>query len=86
VTCTAHDLMVSEIIRAEFKKLGAKVISADGGVDLILDHDRSGQSKLLSPKAADNRPCKQWAVRNPLSPRQSVVRGKKARCVHRLDQ
>jgi DNA invertase Pin-like site-specific DNA recombinase len=35
----ARDLMVSEIILAEFRKLGVKVISADGGVDLTLGND-----------------------------------------------
>jgi DNA invertase Pin-like site-specific DNA recombinase len=38
-TRIARDLMVSEIILAEFRKLGVKVISADGGVDLTLGND-----------------------------------------------
>jgi len=38
-TRVARDLMVSEIILAEFRKLGVKVISADGGVDLTLGND-----------------------------------------------
>ncbi len=38
-TRLARDLMVSEIILAEFRKLGVKVISADGGVDLTLGND-----------------------------------------------
>jgi DNA invertase Pin-like site-specific DNA recombinase len=38
-TRIARDLMVSEIILAEFRKLGVTVISADGGVDLTLGND-----------------------------------------------
>jgi DNA invertase Pin-like site-specific DNA recombinase len=38
-TRLARDLMVSEIVLAEFRKLGVKVISADGGVDLTLGND-----------------------------------------------
>jgi len=38
-TRVARDLMVSEIILAEFRNLGVKVISADGGVDLTLGND-----------------------------------------------
>jgi DNA invertase Pin-like site-specific DNA recombinase len=38
-TRVARDLTVSEIILAEFRKLGVKVISADGGVDLTLGND-----------------------------------------------
>jgi DNA invertase Pin-like site-specific DNA recombinase len=38
-TRIARDLMVSEIILAEFRKLGVKVISADGGVDLTIGND-----------------------------------------------
>lgn len=38
-TRIARDLMVSEIILAEFRKLGVKVLSADGGVDLTLGND-----------------------------------------------
>lgn len=38
-TRIARDLMVSEIILAEFRKLGVKVVSADGGVDLTLGND-----------------------------------------------
>jgi DNA invertase Pin-like site-specific DNA recombinase len=38
-TRLARDLMVSEIILAEFRKLDVKVISADGGVDLTLGND-----------------------------------------------
>ena len=35
----ARDLMISEIILAEFRKIGVKVISADGGIDLTLGND-----------------------------------------------
>jgi DNA invertase Pin-like site-specific DNA recombinase len=38
-TRVARDLMVSEIILAEFRKLGVKVVSADGDVDLTLGND-----------------------------------------------
>ena len=38
-TRIARDLMVSEIILGEFRKLEVKVISADGGVDLTLGND-----------------------------------------------
>lgn len=38
-TRVARDLMVSEIILSEFRKLNVKVISADGGVDLTLGND-----------------------------------------------
>ncbi len=38
-TRLARDLMISEIILAEFRKIGVKVISADGGVDLTLGND-----------------------------------------------
>jgi DNA invertase Pin-like site-specific DNA recombinase len=38
-TRVARDLMVSEIILAEFRRLEVKVISADGGVDLTLGND-----------------------------------------------
>jgi DNA invertase Pin-like site-specific DNA recombinase len=38
-TRVARDLMVSEIILAEFRKLGVKVVSADGAVDLTLGND-----------------------------------------------
>src|ERR1035437_10709291 len=38
-TRVARDLMVSEIILAEFRKLGVKVASADGDVDLTLGND-----------------------------------------------
>jgi len=38
-TRIARDLMVSEIILGEFRKLGVKVVSADGGVDLTLGND-----------------------------------------------
>lgn len=33
----ARDLMVGEIILAEFRKLGVKVVAADSGVDLTAD-------------------------------------------------
>lgn len=35
----ARDLMISEIILSEFRKIGVKVISADGGIDLTLGND-----------------------------------------------
>jgi|ERR1035437_282103 DNA invertase Pin-like site-specific DNA recombinase len=35
----ARDLMIGEIILSEFRKIGVKVISADGGVDLTLGND-----------------------------------------------
>jgi DNA invertase Pin-like site-specific DNA recombinase len=38
-TRIARDLMVSEIILSEFRRLGVKVVSADGGVDLTLGND-----------------------------------------------
>ena len=38
-TRLARDLMISEIILAEFRKIGVKVISADGGVDLTIGND-----------------------------------------------
>src|SRR5205814_9163050 len=38
-TRIARDLMISEIILAEFRRLGVKVVSADGGVDLTLGND-----------------------------------------------
>jgi len=38
-TRLARDLMISEIILAEFRKIGVKVISADGGMDLTLGND-----------------------------------------------
>jgi DNA invertase Pin-like site-specific DNA recombinase len=38
-TRLARDLMVSEIILAEFRRLGVKVLSADGGIDLTLGND-----------------------------------------------
>jgi len=31
--------MISEIILGEFRKIGVKVISADGGIDLTLGND-----------------------------------------------
>jgi len=38
-TRIARDLMVSEIILGEFRTIGVKVMSADGGVDLTLGND-----------------------------------------------
>lgn len=38
-TRLARDLMISEILLAEFRKLGVRVISADGGIDLTLGND-----------------------------------------------
>ena len=38
-TRLARDLMISEIILAEFRKIGVRVISADGGVDLTIGND-----------------------------------------------
>jgi DNA invertase Pin-like site-specific DNA recombinase len=38
-TRLARDLMISEIILGEFRKIGVKVISADGGMDLTLGND-----------------------------------------------
>jgi DNA invertase Pin-like site-specific DNA recombinase len=38
-TRLARDLMISEIILAEFRKIGVKVVSADGGVDLTIGND-----------------------------------------------
>ena len=38
-TRLARELMVGEIILAEFRKIGVKVISADGGVDLTLGNE-----------------------------------------------
>ena len=38
-TRIARDLMVSEIILAEFRKIGVKVISADGSIDLTVGDD-----------------------------------------------
>ncbi len=35
----ARDLMISEIILGEFRKIGVRVISADGGIDLTLGND-----------------------------------------------
>ena len=38
-TRLARDLMIGEIILSEFRKIGVKVISADGGVDLTIGND-----------------------------------------------
>ena len=38
-TRLARDLMISEIILGEFRKIGVRVISADGGIDLTLGND-----------------------------------------------
>jgi DNA invertase Pin-like site-specific DNA recombinase len=38
-TRLARDLMISEIILGEFRKLGVRVVSADGGIDLTLGND-----------------------------------------------
>ena len=38
-TRLARDLMVSEIILGEFRKIGVRVVSADGGIDLTLRND-----------------------------------------------
>jgi len=38
-TRIARDLMISEIILGEFRKIGVRVISADGGIDLTLGND-----------------------------------------------
>jgi DNA invertase Pin-like site-specific DNA recombinase len=38
-TRLARDLMISEIILGEFRKIGVRVISADGGLDLTLGND-----------------------------------------------
>ena len=38
-TRLARDLMISEIILSEFRKIGVRVISADGDVDLTLGND-----------------------------------------------
>ena len=38
-TRLARDLMISEIILGEFRKMGVRVISADGGMDLTLGND-----------------------------------------------
>jgi DNA invertase Pin-like site-specific DNA recombinase len=38
-TRLARDLMISEIILGEFRKIGVKVISADGGIDLTMGND-----------------------------------------------
>jgi site-specific DNA recombinase len=38
-TRLARDLMVGEIILTEFKKLGVKVISAEGGTDMTVGND-----------------------------------------------
>ena len=35
----ARDLMISEIILGEFRKIGVRVVSADGGIDLTLGND-----------------------------------------------
>ncbi|MSU61263.1 MAG: DNA invertase [Pedosphaera sp.] len=35
----ARDLVVSETLLAEFRKLGVKVVAADGGTDLTVDSD-----------------------------------------------
>lgn len=38
-TRLARDLMISEIILSEFRKIGVRVVSADGDVDLTLGND-----------------------------------------------
>lgn len=38
-TRLARDLMISEIILGEFRKIGVRVVSADGGIDLTLGND-----------------------------------------------
>lgn len=38
-TRLARDLMISEIILGEFRKIGVRVLSADGGIDLTLGND-----------------------------------------------
>lgn len=38
-TRLARDLMIGEIILSEFRKIGVRVISADGGVDLTIGND-----------------------------------------------
>ena len=38
-TRLARDLMISEIILGEFRKIGVRVISADGGIDLTSGND-----------------------------------------------
>ena len=35
----ARDLVVSETLLAEFRKLGVKVVAAEGGTDLTVDND-----------------------------------------------
>jgi DNA invertase Pin-like site-specific DNA recombinase len=43
-TRLARDLMISEIILGEFRKIGVRVISADGGIDLCQENeDPSGK-------------------------------------------
>jgi len=38
-TRLARDLMISEIILQEFRKIGVRVVSADGGIELTLGND-----------------------------------------------
>ncbi len=38
-TRLARDLMISEIILGEFRKIGVRVVSADGGIDLTVGND-----------------------------------------------
>ena len=58
-TRIARDLMVSEIILAEFRKLGVKVVSADGGVDLIAEiSDPESRDGLRLAAAEEKTPAR----------------------------
>jgi DNA invertase Pin-like site-specific DNA recombinase len=48
----ARDLMVSEIILAEFRKLGVKVIAADSGTDLTVEDDEPTKKLIRQILAA----------------------------------
>ena len=43
----ARDMIVAEVIIREFQKIGVKVISASGGVDLTEGNDANPTAKLI---------------------------------------
>src|ERR1043165_133253 len=85
-TRLARDLMISEIILGEFRKIGVKVISADGGIDLTLgDDDPSGKLIRQMLGAVRNGTNVNWSRNSVLPAFVCVVLGNAARAKNPTD-
>jgi DNA invertase Pin-like site-specific DNA recombinase len=80
----ARDLVVSETLLAEFRKLGVKVVAAEGGTDLTVDNDDPSRKmirQILGVVSEWEKSCivqKLRAAQNPVEGEERPVRGSEA--------